>query len=125
LASISESNIHWNLDSLIGWQSYQGCVTTEHPGPGNAVAHGKARHIGADVRDDPSTFEARGVGQRHRVEARALVGIDVVDPGSFYRDKEISRACNRVWHLCVLEDFWATGLRHAYCFHGTSLVESS
>src|SRR5690606_31723280 len=68
-----------DLHDLVRWQQTRLCIGTEQPGIGDAVALAQPRHALADRLDNARGLVADDAGQLHRVEAAALIGIDVID----------------------------------------------
>ena len=66
------------------------------------------------------TFVARRKRQRYGVEARALVGVDVVEPYRFEPDEQLAGTGDRGRQLFELHDARWAGAVNSDRFHGIS-----
>ncbi len=79
-------------------------------GPGHAVADLQVGDAGADRLDHARAFPADRRGQRQRVQAAAMVGVDVVEADGLEADAGLVGAGIADRDLVPLQDFGAAGL---------------
>ena len=91
-------------------------VGAERPaGIGDAVAGLQIGDAGADFLDDAGRLGAEPARQLHRIEAAALVGVDVVEPDRRVAEPDLALAGLADFDLLPLQDLGPAGLRETDC----------
>ena len=95
------------LDQAVGGHHPLLGVAADGAGVGAAVADLEVGHAGADRHDLAGTLRARHERQRHLVEARALVDVDVVDADRVLLEPHLAR--DRARGTSTLSHFMTSG----------------
>src|SRR5439155_19327051 len=99
-----------NLYQPIGRDVAHVAVRADETGIGDAVAVLEIAHARSDGFDDARTLVARGLRQLHRIESRALVGIDEIHADGGVADLRLPRARLADLHVVELQHFGTAGL---------------
>ncbi len=86
-------------------------------GIGDAVARLQVGDAGPDLLDNACSLGAEPARQRHRVEAAALVGVDVVEPDRRVTQADLALAGFADFDLLPLQDLGPAGLRETDRLH--------
>ena len=105
-----------NFDHAVGRHIAGLAVRANQSGVRNPIALLESAHAGAHRVDNPRSLVARHGGQLHRIQARALIGVDEIDADRGVPDADLPRSGFADVDVLKLQDVRSACLVKTHCF---------